>query len=428
MANLKHMDIIKRGVDTWNAWRVNSPHILPSLSEAGLHMAYLNKANLSRADLSDAGLRLADLIEANLKGADLCWANLSEANLRKANLEKTNLQSVNMNGSNLEDAILSKADLSQANVSRAILKNAELVSANLNGADLSGADLRGANLKKTNLIGTNLTNANLEGADLSDAIIGATLFGNVNLSNVKGLESLVHLGPSTVGIDTIYKSMGSIPVVFLKNAGVPDHLIEYIGLFVDRHEKYYSCIIRCAGRDQKFAENLQSYLKVHGVRCWLVTEKMRRRDRRQKIINSAINIHEKVIMILSENSVERDWTEKEIETALQKEEIEGNSVFLPVSIDDAIKFTEKSWAIKTRRFYRIHDFSMWQDSSEFQDAFSHLLSALNAEEEEGQETTGFDEDFEEETDRLSAAANQKILWNNLRHGTRHSRARRYASQ
>ena len=419
MANLKHMDNIKRGVDTWNAWRGNNSHILPSLSEAGLHMAYLNKANLSRADLSDAGLRLADLIEANLKGADLCWANLSEANLRKANLEKTNLQSVNMNGSNLADANLSKADLSQANVSRAILMNAELVSTNLNGADLSGTDLRGANLKKANLIGTNLTNANLEGADFSDAITGATLFGNVNLSKVKGLETLVHLGPSTVGIDTIYKSRGSIPVVFLKNAGVPDHLIEYIEMFVDRHEKYYSCFITCSSRDQEFAENLQSYLKAHGVRCWLATEKTKRRDRRHKIINSAVNIHDKVIMILSENSVERDWSENEIETVLQKEYIQGNSVFFPVSIDDAIKFTEKSWAIKMRKSYRVHDFSMWRDRNVFQDAFSYLLSALTAEEEKRKETTGFDEDedFEEITDRFSAVVNQKILWNNLRHGT-----------
>ena len=70
MANLKHMDIIKRGVDYWNTWRVNNSHILPSLSEAGLHMAYLNKANLSKADLTDAGLRLADLIEAIVRLMD----------------------------------------------------------------------------------------------------------------------------------------------------------------------------------------------------------------------------------------------------------------------------------------------------------------------------------------------------------------------
>jgi uncharacterized protein YjbI with pentapeptide repeats len=50
----------------------------------------------------------------------------------------------------------------------------------LSGADLSNSILKGANL-------------------LSGAVIGATLFGNVDLSNVKGLESLQHLGPSTVG-------------------------------------------------------------------------------------------------------------------------------------------------------------------------------------------------------------------------------------
>jgi len=44
MANLKHMDIIKRGIDSWNTWRINNSHIQPSLSDAGLHMAYLNKA------------------------------------------------------------------------------------------------------------------------------------------------------------------------------------------------------------------------------------------------------------------------------------------------------------------------------------------------------------------------------------------------
>jgi uncharacterized protein YjbI with pentapeptide repeats len=398
MANLKHMDIIKRGVDSWNVWRGNNSHILPSLSDAGLHMAYLNKANLSRADLADAGLRLADLIEANLKGADLYWANLSEANLKRANLEKANLQGANATGSNLREANLTGANLSQANISRANLADAQLVRVNLNGADLSGADLRGANLKKANLIGANLTNANLDGADLSDATI-----------------ALVHLGPSTVGIDTIYKSRGSVPVVFLKNAGVPDHLIDYIELFVDRNEKYYSCFISCSSRDQEFAENLQSYLKTHGVRCWLATEKMKRRDRKHKIINSAVNIHDKVIMILSENSVERDWTENEIETILLKENKEDKAVLFSLAIDDAIKFTEKPWAIKMRRAHRIHDFSMWEDSNEFEEAFSQLLDELIADEKLSEEDAEFEEEYTVNSDRYSAVIDQKIAWNNIKY-------------
>jgi uncharacterized protein YjbI with pentapeptide repeats len=392
MANLKQMDIIKRGVDSWNTWRINNSHILPSLSDAGLHMAYLNKANLSKADLSDAGLRLADLIEANLKGADLYWANLSEANLRGANLREANLQGANMTGSNLRQAILNSTNLSQANISRANISSSELKRANLYGADLSGADLSNSILKGANLIGANLTGANLEGADLTDAIIGATLFGNVDLSNVTGLESLLHLGPSTVGIDTIYKSQGKVPVMFLRNAGVPRHLIDYIELFVDQNKKYYSCFISYSKKNEEFAHKLYEDLQAHGVRCWLATEKLMRRDRNHSVISSAVNLHEKLIMILSEDSIDNVRIENEYNYAIEKEMKTGKLVLAPISLDDAVKYAEQPWAIKMRRSRYMADFSMWQDSDTYQEALSDLLEVLSTVEE----SPGFEEFTQDE--------------------------------
>jgi hypothetical protein len=56
----------------------------------------------------------------------------------------------------------------------------------------------------------------LNGADLSGASIGYTTFGNNDLSDVKGLETVRHDGPSTIGIDTIYRSHGKIPLAFLR--------------------------------------------------------------------------------------------------------------------------------------------------------------------------------------------------------------------
>ena len=381
MANIKQMDIIKRGVDTWNAWRIKNSHIMPSLSEAGLHMAYLKKANLSKADLSDAGLRLADLIEANLKGADLNWANLSEANLLGANLRETNLEGANMAGSNLRGTRLNSSNLSHANISRADISSSELNRANLHGADLSGADLSNSILRDANLIGANLTGANLEGADLTNAVIGATLFGNVDLSNVKGLESLQHLGPSTIGIDTIYKSKGKVAVVFLRNAGVPRHLIDYIELFVDQNKKYYSCFITYSKKNEEFAHKLYEDLQTHGVRCWLSTEKLKRRDRNRTVIGSAVDLHDKLVMILSEGSIEGNWAENEYNHSIDKEVRSGKTVLVPISLDDAVKYTEEPWAIKMRRSRYISDFSMWQDNDSYQEAFSYLLEELSAEEE-----------------------------------------------
>lgn len=413
MANLKHMDIIKRGVDYWNTWRMNNSHILPSLSEAGLHMAYLNKANLSRADLSDAGLRLADLIEANLKGADLCWANLSEANLRGANIREANLQGANMTGSNLRGTKLNSANLSQANISRADISFSELNKANLYGADLSGADLSNSILKGANLIGANLTGTNLDGADLSGAVIGATLFGNVDLSNVKGLESLQHLGPSTVGIDTIYRSNGKVPILFLRNAGVPGHLIDYIEMFVDRNKKHYSCLISYSAKNEQFAHKLYEDLQAQGVRCWLVNEKLKRRDRNHAMIDAAVNLHDKLILVLSGDSIDKGWAENEYNKAIEKEMRSGKITLVPITLDDAVESSEQPWAIKLRRSRHTADFSLWQDNDAYQEVLGYLLEELSMEEEPSDCLEEFHlEEFDIQDD-LSGATEQ-INFRNMR--------------
>src|SRR5437763_372446 len=93
--------------------------------------------------------------------------------------------------------------------------------------NLSGANLVNADLSGTHLRGANLSGADLSDANLTEARVGWTVFGDVDLSIVKGLETLRHQGPSTIGIDTIYRSHGNFPEAFLKCAGVDDTFITY---------------------------------------------------------------------------------------------------------------------------------------------------------------------------------------------------------
>ena len=133
----------------------------------------------------------------------------------------------------LSGAKLSWADLNGANLWRADLSGAKLREADLNGADLSGAklsgaDLSGANLSRAHLRGANLGRAVLSRTDFSMASFSETVLVNVDLSVAKGLKTIKHLGPSAIGIDTIYKSGGKIPEVFLRGCGVPENFIEYM--------------------------------------------------------------------------------------------------------------------------------------------------------------------------------------------------------
>jgi hypothetical protein len=191
------------------------------------------------------------------------------------------------------------AQLGQANLSGAILLGADLSGANLTGANLTGANLTGANLTGVYLVGANLGTANLSGANLTGAYISYTIFGNNDLSNVKGLETVRHYSPSTIGIDTIYRSQGKIPLAFLRGAGVPENFIEYMGSLTGKALEFYSCFISYSTKDQEFADRLHADLQNKGVRCWFAPHDIQAGKKIHEQIDEAIRRYERLLLILS---------------------------------------------------------------------------------------------------------------------------------
>ena len=172
MANEKHLEILRQGVERWNRWREEHPSVLPDLSEANLKGMSLHRINLSKANLRSANLTQADLSEANLHQAgiieaQLYSANLSKANLNEARLTFSTLLMADLSGANLKDAQLSEASLSEVNLSGANLSGAKLGRVNLSGASLAQADLSDAYLGGAKLMNADFSAANLSRASLS---------------------------------------------------------------------------------------------------------------------------------------------------------------------------------------------------------------------------------------------------------------------
>ena len=169
----------------------------------------------------------------------------------------------------LGGANLIGADLSSVNLTGADLTSANLAGATLIEANLGAADLRWANLSGTNLGGTDLSGAYLFNSDFTNSLVGFTVFGNVDLSTAKGMETVRHLGPSTIGVDTIYQSKGNIPEAFLRGAGLPDDFIAQMKSMVTTPPAFHSCFISYSSKDDEFTQRLYTDLQVRGVRCWL---------------------------------------------------------------------------------------------------------------------------------------------------------------
>lgn len=379
MANPEHLEILLQGWKVWNTWRAKQSELtVIDLRGAQLKDANLNQADLNRSQLSGADLSNADLGGSNLCGADLSRADLTFARFYSANLTGADLSFADLSYSYIYFANLSDVKLFYAQFRGSQLRGSQLRRAQLRNARFDGATLTRANLVMANLSGTDFSGTYLDGADFTDAELGYGSFGNTDLSQVKGLETVKHGGPSTIGIDTIYKSRGQIPEIFLRGCGVPEDFITYMRSLVAHPIQFYSCFISYSSKDQDFADRLYADLQNKGVRCWFAPEDLKIGDRFRDRIDESIRLHDKLLVILSENSASSQWVGDEVEAAFERERRENRTVLFPLQIDNAITESITGWAAAIRRTRHIGDFREWKNNDPYQKSFDRLLRDLKA--------------------------------------------------
>ncbi|MFN0195733.1 MAG: pentapeptide repeat-containing protein [Planctomycetaceae bacterium] len=416
MASAKILAIVKQGRTAIMKYRAANPSVLLDLVDAELSKLNLQGAPLQKADLIGAKLQKAKLGKSDLRGCDLTRADLEGADLRKADLRKANLSRANLKGADFSGALMSGAqmnladltsckgigcDLSLAQMTRVIFTQSQLQQARFNGANLSAstfqhADLSEASFAETLLIETQFKNTKMIGVDFSrsliekshwqDCTLGWTTFGNVDLSTSSGLDSCIHLAPSTIGVDTIYRSRGKISETFLRNCGLPDSFLAALKSLTEKHEPFHSqsFFIRYGEKDRGFAELLQQGLTKRGLRCWLCEKAENPADATDPQYFRSEHLWEKIIFCASSHSLGAPWGEKEIAQCFDKEKRyskdQGHEIISLVVLNlDGYLFggNWKSPHVKEVGTRIVADYAGWRRSPQkFEEETDKLFAAL----------------------------------------------------
>ena len=170
---------------------------------------------------------------------------------------------------------------------------------------------------------------------------------------------------------------------------MPDNFIAYVASLSGKAIQYYSCFISYSHKDEDFAQRLHADLQAKGVRCWFAPEDIASGRKLYDRINPAIRLHDKLLLVLSENSIRSEWVMNEIRRTRKAEIKENRRKLFPIrlvdwgTLNDWECFdadTGKDLAVEVRDEYLIPDFSNWEDHASYKPAFDRLLRDLKASE------------------------------------------------
>lgn len=111
-------------------------------------------------------------------------------------------------------------------------------------------------------------------------------------------------------------------------------------------------------------------------------------------IDQAIRLYEKLLLVLSEDSMGSEWVKSEIRWARKAELRDKKQKLFPIrlvsmeAIQEWTCFnvdTGKDLAVEVRE-YHIPDFTNWKDHDAFEASFRRLLADLRRDEESGDDT------------------------------------------
>jgi hypothetical protein len=205
---------------------------------------------------------------------------------------------------------------------------------------------------------------------------------------VKGIDTVLHHGPSTIRIDTLYKSQGRIPESFLRGAGVPDDVIEHLlpAIRCGPPIQWHSCFISYATKDKDFARRLHARMRAANMRVWFAPEDMKGGEKLHEQLFRAIQLYDKLLLVLSHHSLRSEWVMTEIRKAREVEKKEKRRKLFPIRLVDFETLrawtcfdadTGKDLAIEVREYF-IPDFSNWKDHDAFEQVFERLQKDLKA--------------------------------------------------
>ena len=164
---------------------------------------------------------------------------------------------------------------------------------------------------------------------------------------------------------------------------MPEGFITHMRSLVGAEDgiQFYSCFISYSSKDEEFARRLHGRMRDAHLRVWFAPEDIQGGQKLHEQIETAIRVYDKLLIVLSEASLQSEWVMTELRKARKAERQSGKRKLFPVRLVDFETLRDwecfdadygKDLAVELRGDF-IPDFSHRSEHDQFEVAFSRLL-------------------------------------------------------
>jgi hypothetical protein len=153
--------------------------------------------------------------------------------------------------------------------------------------------------------------------------------------------------------------------------------------------KPLSCFISYSSHDEQFASMLYEALRDRNLQVWFAPAKLRPGDKLNEAIANGISASDRLLLVLSKESMKSVWVKEELRKARRIEEEQGVRKLIPIRLvrfEEIQEWHSHEWQIwrigfgtdhaKDVKGYFIPDFSQWQNPELFKEGLESLLNVL----------------------------------------------------
>lgn len=200
------------------------------------------------------------------------------------------------------------------------------------------------------------------------------------LDSLKRIIDLEFIGKASY-LDKLKETIGTEQTehdqdLFLKFAFQKEITNKELQKLQEARSKYYSSFISYSHKDKEFAEKLYNDLMQCDIKCWFDRKTMKSGDDISAKVGEAIVSFDKILVIISQHSLESLWVFKEITLAENKARESVVPVLLPIKIDNHIEEVDNVMTSMFKPQIHIGNFCDWEDPKNYQKSLDQLLKSL----------------------------------------------------